>query len=92
MLYFICSRPQYIVTLFVDVGSSDRLAATQWARPGEVMTLSVTSTVYLMDWQTVSLSLESDHPLSFVVLENSTFYVVLLGIVYALNLPCTGNS
>ena len=81
LLYYICSRPQYIVTLSVDVGPSDLLEATHWARPGEVMTLSVASTVYLMDWQTVSLSLKSDPPVSLVVLENSTFYVVLIGIV-----------
>ena len=84
LLYYICSRPQYTVTLSVDVGPSDLLEATQWARPGEVMTLSVTSTVYLMDWQTVSLSLKSDLPVSLVVLENSTFYVVLIGSVSTL--------
>ena len=84
LLYYICSRPQYTVTLSVDVGPSDLLEATQWTRPGEVITLSVTSTTYLMTWQTLSLSLKSDLPVSLVVLENSTFYVVMIGIVSTL--------
>ena len=66
--------------LSVNVNSDSGLRVAQTVQSGDSFTLAVSSSVHLTRWQTVYVSIRSSEAHEVYILENSTFYVALMGM------------